>query len=211
MEPIFINPDCPATTVFTCSVCLDFPTDPVVTPCHHIFCRPCIYQVLQLCSECPNDRGPLTLCQLKDIDGPLKRIWEQTPVLCPKCLWKGSFNSYLEHAVKCRSSQATLRRMEWLYGVLIENNMETFYKQLKRLMNQLGQDYKKQIKNLEVEGEGGNKSIFMAISLRELNLLKTCQKLRDKLVEKEYETIIQRLEEKLEISTQLEESLQESV
>ena len=101
--------------------------------------------------------------------------------------------------------------MEWLYGVLIENNMETFYKQLKRLMNQLGQDYKKQIKNLEVEGEGGNKSIFMAISLRELNLLKTCQKLRDKLVEKEYETIIQRLEEKLEISTQLEESLQESV
>jgi hypothetical protein len=53
-------------------------------------------------SACPNDRAHLTQDQLRNIDGPLKRIWSQTPVQCPKCAWKGTFESYWNHAVNER-------------------------------------------------------------------------------------------------------------
>jgi hypothetical protein len=64
-------------------------------------------------SECPNDRAPLRASDLRNIDGPLKRIWAQIPVQCPKCnVWKGTFESYWTHATNCTSSQEELRQME---------------------------------------------------------------------------------------------------
>eukprot|EP00667_Euglena_gracilis_P029880 EG_transcript_40342 len=36
-----------------CVICMDLFQDPVVTPCNHSFCRPCIEQHLRNSSSCP--------------------------------------------------------------------------------------------------------------------------------------------------------------
>lgn len=43
-----------------CAVCYDVPTDPVITNCKHVFCRPCIIKAIQIQHKCPMCRNPLT-------------------------------------------------------------------------------------------------------------------------------------------------------
>ena len=92
----------------TCSLCCEMPMVPVVTPCDHIFCRPCIFRALESRHECPNDRQPLNGSQILPISGALKRIWEQVAVKCPttECPWTGVMGSYAAHAERCCRSES---------------------------------------------------------------------------------------------------------
>lgn len=103
LPPIQRNEDGPANDVFTCPLCCEIPLEPVVTPCHHIFCRPCIVQALQAKHECPNDRLPLEIRELQVINGALRRVWEHIPVRCPKdqCTWTGTMGNYECHVRRC--------------------------------------------------------------------------------------------------------------
>lgn len=92
-----------AQDLLTCSLCHELVmVDPVVTPCDHVFCRPCIVQALDYKKECPNDRHGLYICQLKPMTGMLRRIWEQVSVKCPipGCDWTGTAGSYTHHVKK---------------------------------------------------------------------------------------------------------------
>ncbi|KAA6367963.1 MAG: putative E3 ubiquitin-protein ligase RMA1H1, partial [Streblomastix strix] len=40
-------------SAFSCCICLDLPTDPVLTACGHLFCWPCLHEWLQTRSACP--------------------------------------------------------------------------------------------------------------------------------------------------------------
>ena len=42
-----------------CAICYDVPTDPVITHCKHVFCRPCIVKVIQIQGKCPMCRNSL--------------------------------------------------------------------------------------------------------------------------------------------------------
>eukprot|EP00984_Skeletonema_dohrnii_P006395 scaffold2293_cov81-Skeletonema_dohrnii-CCMP3373.AAC.6 len=43
---------------FICSICMTVPVEPLVTPCDHVFCKPCIRQALNDRNLCPIDRRP---------------------------------------------------------------------------------------------------------------------------------------------------------
>lgn len=47
--------DAPSTadTTFECNVCFDVPRDPVVTPCGHLYCWPCLYRWIRLHADSP--------------------------------------------------------------------------------------------------------------------------------------------------------------
>ena len=47
-----------------CAICTDFVENPVRTPCHHIFCNPCILKALAHKSECPLDHVYLSSDQV---------------------------------------------------------------------------------------------------------------------------------------------------
>jgi len=84
-----------------CSICMTIPVDPVITPCNHVFCKPCISQALTQNSLCPIDRRPCTCRQLKRLDGLSLRIWSGIQVKCGNhesgCAWKGSIADYSAH------------------------------------------------------------------------------------------------------------------
>ena len=42
-----------------CAICFDVPTDPVITHCKHVFCRPCIAKAIQIQGKCPMCRNSL--------------------------------------------------------------------------------------------------------------------------------------------------------
>lgn len=45
--------DAPTESMFECNVCFDTPHDPVVTPCGHLYCWPCLYRWMRLHPESP--------------------------------------------------------------------------------------------------------------------------------------------------------------
>jgi SNF2 family DNA or RNA helicase len=45
----------------SCTICLDLLDRPVVTPCQHVYCRPCIVTVLTTSFD--DERGPCPLCR----------------------------------------------------------------------------------------------------------------------------------------------------
>lgn len=40
-------------SAFECNVCFDIPTGPVVTPCGHLYCWPCLYKWMRLRADSP--------------------------------------------------------------------------------------------------------------------------------------------------------------
>ncbi|KAJ6806067.1 E3 ubiquitin-protein ligase RMA3-like [Iris pallida] len=54
----------PRSACFDCSICLDFPVDPAVTLCGHLYCWPCIYKWMQSPAasprRCPVCKAPLS-------------------------------------------------------------------------------------------------------------------------------------------------------
>lgn len=85
-----------------CSICMTLPFDPVITPCNHVFCKPCISQALHQSNLCPIDRRPCTSGQLERLDGLSLRIWSGIQVKCGNhesgCAWKGCIADYAAHA-----------------------------------------------------------------------------------------------------------------
>eukprot|EP00984_Skeletonema_dohrnii_P013450 scaffold5572_cov83-Skeletonema_dohrnii-CCMP3373.AAC.8 len=84
-----------------CSICLTVPADPLVTPCDHVFCKPCIRQALNERNVCPIDRRPCTVGELKQLEGLSFRVWSGIQVKCggheSGCAWRGSIADYATH------------------------------------------------------------------------------------------------------------------
>ncbi|KAL6840857.1 hypothetical protein ACP4OV_029383 [Aristida adscensionis] len=63
---------CGCNSNYECNVCLDTAKDPVVTPCGHLFCWPCLYQWLHghsPFSECPVCKGEVLEATVTPIYG----------------------------------------------------------------------------------------------------------------------------------------------
>ena len=131
--PILLTEDGPSQDVLTCPLCCELPLDPVVTSCHHIFCRPCILQALENRGECPNDRHPLTEDDLRAIDGPLRRIWERIQVSCPSCdsSWSGTVGNYAAHAQRCGMSAVFANAEQYAQAIL--DLRESHHQEMERL------------------------------------------------------------------------------
>eukprot|EP00985_Skeletonema_marinoi_P033561 scaffold41608_cov204-Skeletonema_marinoi.AAC.2 len=84
-----------------CSICMTVPSEPLITPCDHLFCRTCIHQALSDRNICPIDRRPCTVGRLRQLDGILSRIWSGIQVKCgghdSGCAWRGSIADYSSH------------------------------------------------------------------------------------------------------------------
>ncbi|KAH3743566.1 hypothetical protein Pelo_15024 [Pelomyxa schiedti] len=79
--------------------------DPCGTPCQHLFCKQCILQCLSRKSECPIDRLPLTVEQVKP--NPLAvSLLENAQVFCAQkqrgCTWTGTLASRKAHVKVCQ-------------------------------------------------------------------------------------------------------------
>jgi hypothetical protein len=59
------SPMNPAVPDLECCICLDAYESPVMTPCHHWFCKECILGVLSGNTHCPLCRGPVTPADLR--------------------------------------------------------------------------------------------------------------------------------------------------
>ncbi len=83
------------------SICMTVPAEPLITPCHHLFCRTCINQALSDRNICPIDRRPCTVGQLRQLEGLSSRIWSGIQVKCgghdSGCAWRGSIADYSTH------------------------------------------------------------------------------------------------------------------
>uniref|UniRef100_A0A7S3ZAA5 RING-type domain-containing protein n=1 Tax=Lotharella globosa TaxID=91324 RepID=A0A7S3ZAA5_9EUKA len=107
-----------------CSICLGVVHTPVVTPCHHVFCRSCIVPALRESERCPIDRRSLNENQLKALSSAnpiLSRIWGKLKVKCRShakgCAWTGELSAADTHATRCdwnesKSSSATTRKLK---------------------------------------------------------------------------------------------------
>ncbi|CAL5068913.1 unnamed protein product [Urochloa decumbens] len=63
---------CECSSSFECNICLDAAKQPVVTPCGHLFCWPCLYQWLHshsAHSECPVCKGEVLEVNVTPIYG----------------------------------------------------------------------------------------------------------------------------------------------
>jgi E3 ubiquitin-protein ligase RNF5 len=68
----FAPGSCDCNSSFECNICLDPAKEPVVTPCGHLFCWPCLYQWLHahsLHSECPVCKGEVLEVNVTPIYG----------------------------------------------------------------------------------------------------------------------------------------------
>ncbi|CAM0952766.1 unnamed protein product [Alopecurus aequalis] len=64
--------NCGCNSSFECNICLDAAKEPVVTPCGHLFCWPCLYQWLHghsVHSECPVCKGEVLEVNVTPIYG----------------------------------------------------------------------------------------------------------------------------------------------
>ena len=64
--------NCGCNSSFECNICLDAAKEPVVTPCGHLFCWPCLYQWLHIYSvhsECPVCKGEVLEVNVTPIYG----------------------------------------------------------------------------------------------------------------------------------------------
>ena len=90
-----------------CSICFSLPIDPVLTPCHHMFCEGCIHEALDATQQCPLDRNPCEQHELKPLEGFSRRIWGNIQVKCGNhndgCAWTGPIGDYATHPCDSRS------------------------------------------------------------------------------------------------------------
>jgi hypothetical protein len=108
--PDLLKPDDVPNDVI-CSICMNVPTQPVLTPCDHMFCKGCLQQAVQIQPCCPVDREACT-----DVDiVPLRvgsfphRIWSAVEVKCEAeaCPWSGSIADFEDHCRNCEVQKAT--------------------------------------------------------------------------------------------------------
>ena len=88
-----------------CGICYSAAMDPVVTEeCGHLFCRECLTTALERKKECPIDRIPLTLNDIRKDVRTARRI-NALSVHCihrkHSCPWTGSLSDLDRHIDKC--------------------------------------------------------------------------------------------------------------
>jgi hypothetical protein len=99
-----------------CALCLELISNPLQTPCNHVFCAECITPSVNLNNLCPIDRSPLPAIRLIPIQfaNPiLYRIWNKIKLRCPyavpnSCPWTGCPESFEAHASACAYSKGSL-------------------------------------------------------------------------------------------------------
>lgn len=90
-----------------CSICLEVPLRPMITPCDHLFCDTCIQRALISQDSCPNCRSPCGLFDTRRLKNGslLHRVWGGIKVNCSNhdgaCPWKGSISDYMKHTEEC--------------------------------------------------------------------------------------------------------------
>mmetsp|Transcript_11053 Transcript_11053/g.10668 ORF Transcript_11053/g.10668 Transcript_11053/m.10668 type:complete len:296 (-) Transcript_11053:277-1164(-) len=103
-----------------CAICHELISDPLQTPCHHVFCGECILQSFDVNQICPIDRSQLTMRKLIPIQlaNPiLYRIWNKIKLRCPYavpnvCHWTGSPETFEAHMSACACSQGSVISQE---------------------------------------------------------------------------------------------------
>lgn len=88
-----------------CGICFCAATDPVVTEeCGHLFCRDCLYTALERKRECPIDRLPLSLDEIRKDIRALRKI-QSLMVSCHNqkagCTWVGNYSDLERHSERC--------------------------------------------------------------------------------------------------------------
>lgn len=88
-----------------CGICFSAAMDPVVTEdCGHLFCRECILAALERKKECPIDRSPLTINDVRKDVRTLRKI-HSLAVHCHNkssgCVWSGAFSDLERHSERC--------------------------------------------------------------------------------------------------------------
>eukprot|EP00993_Chasmostoma_nieuportense_P002581 NODE_3364_length_981_cov_52.450820_g3218_i0.p1 GENE.NODE_3364_length_981_cov_52.450820_g3218_i0~~NODE_3364_length_981_cov_52.450820_g3218_i0.p1 ORF type:complete len:308 (-),score=86.44 NODE_3364_length_981_cov_52.450820_g3218_i0:35-958(-) len=88
-----------------CGICLTAAKDAVVTEeCGHLFCKQCISTALERKKECPVDRTPLTVDQIRK-DVRTQRKIQALSVFCWNrkggCSWRGCLSDLEKHGDKC--------------------------------------------------------------------------------------------------------------
>lgn len=88
-----------------CGICFQATSDPVVTEdCGHLFCRECIAKALERKRECPIDRLPLTINDVrKDVRTQRKVMALMTYCINKRsgCGWKGAYSDMEKHTERC--------------------------------------------------------------------------------------------------------------
>lgn len=101
-EPQFVD-SCPED--LQCQICLGVAVDPLVTEeCGHLFCRHCITLALEHKRECPVDRSPITVNNLrKDIRSHRRIINLRCYCLHREqgCQWEGEYGNLQSHVDRC--------------------------------------------------------------------------------------------------------------
>ncbi|KAI8583007.1 hypothetical protein K450DRAFT_225891 [Umbelopsis ramanniana AG] len=67
-----------------CCICHAPFVEPMASPCGHIFCESCIYQALESASQCPVDRSPLALSDLKTAVKIIHNMVNELQTYCPR-------------------------------------------------------------------------------------------------------------------------------
>lgn len=90
-----------------CPICLAMVKEPVITPCHHVFCKDCLQRAGP---NCPVDRRPLptgSCTSLKTANPALFRVWNGVKLRCPfagmhPCMWTGGGEDFSAHVAICK-------------------------------------------------------------------------------------------------------------
>ena len=88
-----------------CGICFQAAADPVVTEeCGHLFCRECITMALDRKKECPIDRSPLTVNELRKDVRTYRKVMALNVFCLNKrggCQWKGAYSDLEKHCERC--------------------------------------------------------------------------------------------------------------
>ena len=115
-----------------CSICLGVVADQSSeTPCGHLFCTECIRSSLRRNPQCPLDKKPLQVGQLRSIrehNLPIRRIWGGIKVKCRfsehgECPWTGALCDASAHEARCNARHGNPKdlRIRELENVLRKN------------------------------------------------------------------------------------------
>ena len=100
--------------IFVCNICRGVPTDPVETPCYHIYCKNCIFAWLKLQSACPCCRQVTDENDINSIHGASSYLYKSLNIMCENkakgCNFTGDMESYIAHRVKCANREKRIVR-----------------------------------------------------------------------------------------------------
>lgn len=91
------------TNTIQCSICHDFPIDPIeCKSCSNLFCKECLMVWFHTSQkfECPHKCSTISLCE---IQGSLKLFYNRAKTRCQNrlCKFRGSVHAIIQHEETC--------------------------------------------------------------------------------------------------------------